>query len=608
MYVKRVRKKGAKDGKTTYDYLHLVQTSRTPKGPRQELLLNLGALPLKKTEWRVFAKEVEREIMGQEVIVKPRLNKRLKQCIEQTIHRLLEKQGKEIKRSDIEKEKGRDIQTIDTNSIRTKSHKSIGAEHVCHEVYKQLDIDGFLSRKGVSQRNRVLIEGLIVGRLLEPGSEKHTQEYLETTSSLYELIGHEECLPLTAYYRANDIIGSHKEDLEAYLSEKERGLFDLKERVILYDLTNTYIEGSGKKNDHAKYGHSKEKRYDCPLVTLGLVLTSDGFVKKSQLFPGNQAETKTLKGMVENLGIQHEQVIVMDAGIASKENLTWLNENNYRYLVCSRSQHQANDVTEYQTVKEYPDGTQVQMALKQEGDELFAYCKSDRKAHTEQAITTQSDQRFTEVRQGMKDGLSQPRKTKKYEKIIKRIGRLNERYPAAAKRYAVDVTKHPVTTMNVDDISWRKKETVSPENEGLYVLRSNHLDYSVDELWSTYRMLNHVEDSFRYMKSHLGFRPIYHHLTDRSDTHLFISVLAYRIWNIISFQLKKKEDHRNWLSIKQTLHSHMRYTLCYDTIQDNQASPTFIKQCSEPTEQQRSLYHSLNISTIPIPKKKWIRF
>lgn len=36
----------------------------------------------------------------------------------------------------------------------------------------------------------------------------------------------------------------------------------------------------------AKRGRSKEKRYDCPLVTLGLVLNGDGSWYRSQVFSG----------------------------------------------------------------------------------------------------------------------------------------------------------------------------------------------------------------------------------------------------------------------------------------------------------------------------------
>jgi len=604
MFVRTVKKKGAKDGKNTYEYLHLVQTARTPRGPRQELLLNLGTLPIKKSERRLFAKEVERTITGQMVIVKPRLNKRLKQCIEQTVTRLLEKQGEEVPASNIEQEKTRDIQKIDTHSIKTNSHSSIGAEHVCYEAYKKLGIAEFLEKKGVNERNRTLIAGLIIGRLLEPGSERQTKKHLESNSSLYELMGHiEQELPLTAYYQANDIILEHKESLERYLSEKELGLFDLKNSVLLYDLTNTYLEGSGKNNTKAAYGRSKEKRYECPLMTLGLVLTNEGFVKKSQLFSGNQAETKTLQGIIEGLEIQKGQIIVMDAGISSKENLEWLTKQGYTYLVCSRSKHDATDITDYQSVKRYGDGAQVHVALKKEGEELLAYCKSDRKAYADSCIQTRSEQLFTDALLEIKEGLSKPRKTKKYEKVIERIARLKERQPTASKKYTISVLKCTYNPLNASDVLLAKK-SLAAKPLGMYVLRTNKLDYTAGELWRTYRLLNRVEDSFRYMKSHLGLRPIYHQLAERADAHLFISVLAYRIWNVISHQLRQKKDHRNWPSVKQALRSHSRYTLSYDLIKDNKALPAFARQCSEPTELQRSIYHHLNISTIPIPKKK----
>ena len=608
MYVKQVQKKGGKDGKNTYNYLHLVQTARTPKGPRQQLLLNLGVLPIKKEEWRIFANEVQRHITGQQVIVKPRLNQRLKQCIEQTVHRLAEKQGQEIKSVDITKEKGRRVQVVDTNSIKTKAHQSIGVEHICHEAYKQLEIDQFLKDKKVSERNRYLIESLVVGRLLEPGSERNTKLYLETNSSLHELMGQEALLPLSAYYRANDALFSHKEALEIHLGQKEAELFDFKGQVILYDLTNTYIEGSGKKNDKAKYGRSKEKRYDCLLMTLGLVLTSEGFVKKSRLFSGNQSEVPTLKEMVIDLEIKKDQLIVMDAGIASQDNLDWLSQSGYHYLVCSRAKHNPSGLTGYETVKVYPDETQVQVALHKQGNEVLAYCKSDRKAHTEQAIRTRTEQLFTDALQAIKDGLKKQNTTKKHEKIIERIGRLKERYSSAAKRYRITLNKDVKNTSHTGHISWHRIEKVQPENDGVYVLRTNKLDYSASDLWQAYRMLNKVEDSFRYMKSHLGVRPIFHQLTERAETHLFISVLAYRLLNNISYQLQKKGDHRNWISIKQALRSHMRYTICYDTIKDNQALPTFIRQCSEPTEDQLSIYKALRISTTPLPAKKLREF
>jgi len=58
----------------------------------------------------------------------------------------------------------------------------------------------------------------------------------------------------------------HKEAIEDHLRQTEGQLFGLDEKIILYDLTNTFIEGTGKFNGKARYGRSKEKRSDCLLV------------------------------------------------------------------------------------------------------------------------------------------------------------------------------------------------------------------------------------------------------------------------------------------------------------------------------------------------------
>jgi transposase len=62
---------------------------------------------------------------------------------------------------------------------------------------------------------------------------------------------------------------------------------------VLYDLTNTYFEGRAAGNAKAQFGRSKEKRSDCPLVTMGLVLDGDGFPVCSRIFDGNVSEPGT---------------------------------------------------------------------------------------------------------------------------------------------------------------------------------------------------------------------------------------------------------------------------------------------------------------------------
>jgi transposase len=134
-------------------------------------------------------------------------------------------------------------------------------------------------------------------------------------------------------YKASDKLLKHKECLEEHLSRTEGQLFALEEKIILYDLTNTFFEGTGKYNPKARYGKSKEKRSDCLLVTLGLILDMHGFAKKSGIFEGNVSEPKTLATMIRGLSggeISEDSLIkptiVLDAGIASEKNIQWLKE------------------------------------------------------------------------------------------------------------------------------------------------------------------------------------------------------------------------------------------------------------------------------------------
>ena len=113
--------------------------------------------------------------------------------------------------------------------------------------------------------------------------------------------------------------------------------------MTLYDLTNTCFEGEAGAQPQAKRGHSKEKRSDCPLLTLGLMLDASGFVRRSQVFAGNVREHRTLAGMLEALDAPAGALVVMDRGVATEAAIGWLRDNRYRYLVVSRERHRQFD-------------------------------------------------------------------------------------------------------------------------------------------------------------------------------------------------------------------------------------------------------------------------
>jgi len=137
-----------------------------------------------------------------------------------------------------------------------------------------------------------VLAALVIGRLIDPGSERYIKEWVEKRSGLYELTGAPLRSSLNSYYRAG---------VCKYLCNAERELFRLSEKLFFLDLTNSCFEGQATGNPKAAWGRSKEKRNDCKLVILGLIVDEAGFARYSEFFPGNQYEAETLAGMVRSL-------------------------------------------------------------------------------------------------------------------------------------------------------------------------------------------------------------------------------------------------------------------------------------------------------------------
>jgi transposase len=262
-------------------------------------------------------------------------------------------------------------------------------------------------------------------------------------------------------YNISDLLLKKKSAIEEHLYDKEKNLFSLNETITLYDLTNTYFEGQCRRNSMAEFGHSKEKRTDCPLVTLALVLDGSGFPKWSKVYEGNVSEPKTLSEMIHDLGSKtmagdKKPTVVMDAGIATQENIDWLKDNTYPYLVVSRKKHREFDESKSSIVKQDATCTvKVQKVDDVESGETLLYCHSSLREKKESAIAQRFSTRFEEALHYLNDGLKIKRRLKKYDKVHEKIGRLKQQFSKAAKQYTVTVTKDK-TSGNAAKITWKR--------------------------------------------------------------------------------------------------------------------------------------------------------
>lgn len=598
MFIRTVEHTNKKNRRRYLTY-KLVDSVRTERGPRQRTVLNLGAdFNLPKKQWKQLANCIEEIVTGQKSIFK--YPQRIKSLAEQYAGRVIRKQACVMDGEDLNLS---DYAVVDVNSLNNESARTVGAEHVVYETVKLLQLDKKLADLGLKSADMAAVIGALCGRMIVPGSESSTHYWLQNTSALGDLIDFDFSLvALDRLYKASDHLLKHKEKIENHLREVEISIFGLEERIILYDLTNTFFEGTGKYNAKAKYGRSKEKRKDCPLVTLGLALDKQGFPKRSQIFEGNVSEPGTLEMMIKGLSDEgnpqeslFKPTVVIDAGIASEDNVKWLRGHKYRYIVVSRKKKtEIPDNVKMMPVKEdYKTKSvlvQAGLADNKETDELELYCHSIDKEKKEEGIKNKFQERFEAELLKADKALNQKSGIKRYEKVIERIGRLKEKFKRVSHLYNITIQKDDDSGKATRITSVRKKEK---KVSGVYCLRTDRRDLNEKEIWDIYTMLTDIEDAFRCMKSELGPRPSYHHIERRCDGHIFITLLAYHIMQTIRIKLREKGIHFCWETIRTRLLSHVRIST---TVKREDGKILHIRKSSRPESNHKDIYSALGLS------------
>jgi len=596
MYIRRTTIKSRRSGEPYFTY-RLVESVREAGRVRQRTVLNLGRyFDVPRAQWPALVQRIEALLGAQSDLFADALDARWEQKAQHYAAQVIRSRAGRGDGDTAPKQ----YHSIDVSAVDVVRPRSVAVEHVAVSTLRQVGLDEQLTVLGFNGPQRAAAIGSLIGRMTAPGSELATHHWLQQRSALGELIDFDfTTLDVMALYRISDRLLAHKPALEAFLYERERDLFDLDEVITLYDLTNTYFEGTAHANANAAFGRSKEKRTDCPLVTLALVLDASGFPKRSRVFAGNAAEAKTLAEMVQALAPQTRETpptVVLDAGIATEDNIAWLNEQGYRYVVVSRRRHRQFDPDDACLIKEDgPLTIRAQRVVNDDTGEVELYCHSTQREQKERGIADRFAQRFEAALQKLADGLHKPRTVKRYEKVLERIGRLKQKYPRAAQYYEITVEQDE-DGPNAKAIHWQRITPVDDTLPGVYCLRTNQTEWDERTLWQTYVMLTDLEAVFRSLKSELGLRPVYHHKTDRVSGHLFISVLAYHLVHAIRLQLKACGIHLSWDGIRRELDGQDRVTV---ELKREDGRTMHVRKATRAEPRQQLIYDALGITDRP---------
>jgi len=622
MFIRRTQTRNRISGEP-YVTHRLVHSVRLGGAVKQTTLLNLGShFDLPQTHWPALAQRIDELVRGQGSMLEAGLPEEVQVFAQRFAAQIIARKpavpsmgaptpvraaacaaaatvpaatpasaASEVSR----------YQEVDLDSLELVDPRSVGVEHAALSAMRQCGLQDKLSELGLNRPQIAAALGNIVARMAQPGSELATHAWLKDTSGLGELLDFDfQAMDLNRLYRASDALYKHREALQEHLFGQARSMFGLGQTITLYDLTNTYFEGVAAGVSKAKRGHSKECRSDCPLVTLAMALDASGFVRRVQFFAGNASEPATLKGMLTGLDAAPGATVVMDAGIATEANLTWLREQRYHYVVVSKLRERQFDPSLASEVQSAGGVTiKLQRVLDAQGHVLL-YCHSPAREEKDRAIDMAKASGLEAALTRLQAGLSKSKgrtSTQNVATVMQRLGRAKQRFARAVQHYEITVATDTQGKL-VTAITWVKR--IKPGSAaalpGVYCLRTTLLDQDNATLWRTYIMLTELESVFRSLKTDLGLRPVFHRIDRRVEGHLFISVLAYHFVHTLRLQLKAKGVNDSWNTLRQSLATQRRVTV---TMQRRDGRAVHVRKATRPQPQHQTLGTILKLDPNP---------
>ncbi len=480
---------------STLPILQLVENIHTIHGTRQRVVVSLGTyLKIPKEHRRAVARLVKERLLGQQSLLETEVSlmvyvdKVVKKIQTegkwQSVRTLIEKDSRKPSEPDVAHNSPNGHPASSTDSKLTAEvfvddvqhgyDRELGPVLIGHEFWKRLNFPSILQGCGFNPSQIQTAELSVLHRLIAQDSEHSLLSWLHTVAV-------EELLEVNVapfgedrFYRISDKLFTHQEAIETRLYQREQDVFNLSNSIFLYDLSNTYFDGSGTGNPKAEYnGNQKEKRTDCPQVVVALVVDSEGFIRRHRMFNGKMTDAKSLKRIIRDLHKEFQDTpmptLIFDRGVISEENMELLNSSKHiKYVVACRVGEEANVIDDFQSQpfcelegRAAQKKSAVEVFLKEHDGMLYLLCKSEGRKSKETAMRNNVEAKLEAELRNLATQIQTGRENNPV-KIERRIGRFKERYASVAKYFTISYT-HWKFSYSVAPATPGKADTPSPQ-------------------------------------------------------------------------------------------------------------------------------------------------
>lgn len=613
MFIKKIVKKN-KNSDKRYVYYRLIHGYKIGDKTRHQTVLNLGKLEgLDKKYHKMLADRIEAIISGtsNSLFSDYQINKEVEEFAQDFSKKIISEKlfsRNRGSKKEIAEEVTNRYQEVDLETMEDIESRSMGGEWLMKQTMDRLSIPHLFSSIGLSEEKNAVAQMLLMGKALHPGSELETERWLGEQSAYRGLYDIQHPVSRYKLYQAATALYEHKEDIERGLYNKIKNLFSGKNKIVIYDLTNMYFEGQMLGSKKAAFGRSKQKQSGSKLIGLALSIDQLGFMRYSKFYKGNIGEPATFQAMLKEVVTTldngaEKPVVVMDAGIATEENLATIRNKpfEYDYVCVSRSRpKEYHKLTDQATAVEDNRGHKIALTKVSVEDkpDSFLHIKSAQKEKKEEAIDKKLSDRFEAQLQDIKNKLPKPGTLKKSEKIHEKVGNIKARLSKVGWLYKIKYTEDKEKGI-VTDMTWERiKKREKPKGE--YFLRYTKEAVSEEDIWDIYNLTRSVESVFRCLKTDLDIRPIFHQKDDYIEPHIWLGLVAYQMVNYIRTNLQQQDIHYSWTTIVNKLKT-MQSSIVGVNKKDNKK--IYINLCTRPTTDQSRIFEALGFKERPFVRK-----
>ena len=613
MFIRQVKKQRSKSSKVFYQYT-LAQTSRINGKVKQRAVLYLGSDKLlgNTNDRKLVLNILKSKIFRQPELFPQDVPKKLKELALGYYEKYCIKYGQDEENpTSIPPPPAKaEFHNIDIKGLDIEGLKEFGAENICKQVLDKLHLRECFKSLGMTggQTQKSLIS--IAARAIYCESEHKTSQILEMNSELTACYGYEKKITNKQLYAISDLLYAHKSHIDKHLYSRITDMFDIKDKLVIFDISNTYFETRKAQSKIAKYGKSKEKRNDCPLVVFTGVINSQGFIRHSRIYEGNKSDLKTIPDMINDLeeysSPETGHTIVIDAGIADDKNLEMLDKKGYKYVCVSRKRIKdypvdTSNIKNIRLTNRGKDKVELSIFHPQGYNDTWMYVESEAKRKKENSMDIKLRQRFEEELGSIRGSFSKKGGTKTINKVWERIGRAKEKHKRVSPRYKLDVTEKDGKATN---LTWAitQNKVKDDKSKGVYFIRTNHKNTGEGKLWDIYNTIREVEATFRCLKSDLNLRPVNHQNDERIEAHIYLTILAYQLVNTIRYMLKNKGLIYDWKNIKRIMSTQKIQTIKLPT----DKKVIYIRKPSIPIKELKEIYDATDCTDTQKAVKKYV--